>query len=157
MRVRDYHPRDNSALSRLFAESVKAIDPRDYSHKQLDAWASQAPDIENWLQAGAGRMVLVAEQDSDIAGFATFESTGHIDHLYVHPRSQRVGAASALIGELELRAASLGIGKLFTEASITALPFFEQAGYKVILQQTVTVSGISFAIFRMEKSLQKHD
>ena len=151
--VRAYQPTDNPVLARLFADTVRAINSPDYSLEQLEVWASDPPDIESWRSELSGRIVFVAEHDSEILGFATFEPNGHIDHLYVHYRFQRRGVASALLRQIEGQGASLGINRIFAEASITARPFFERAGFRVIAPQRVAVNGASFLNYRMEKFL----
>ena len=153
MKLRSYRPEDNASLAGLFAEAVRAIGLADYTAEQLAVWAEAAPDLERWRCEAEGRVVFVAEDEGGVSGFATFEADGHIDHLYVHPRFQRRGAASELLGEIEARAASLGIGRIFTEASITARPFFERAGFRVIAAQEVAIRGTAFVNYRMEKRL----
>jgi putative acetyltransferase len=151
--VRLYRPGDNPVLARLFSETVRAINSADYSPEQIEVWAARPPDIERWRAEAPGRIVLVAEHDSEIAGFATFEPSGHLDHLYVHHRFQRRGIAAALLREVEERVASLGIRRIFTDASITARAFFERSGFFVVAPQTVALQGVSFLNYRMEKFL----
>lgn len=45
-------------------------------------------------------------------------------------------------------------GKITTHASITAKPFFEERGYKIIKQQEVEKQGILLTNFVMEKDKQ---
>jgi putative acetyltransferase len=151
--VRRYQAGDKNILARLFAETVHAISAADYSPEQVGVRAGNPPDLECWLDQVAGRMVLVAEHGSEIVGFTTFEPNGHLNHLYVHHLFQRRGAASALLRQIEVEAASRGIRRIFTGASITARPFFEHIGFRVIAPQSVAVKGISFLNYRMEKFL----
>jgi putative acetyltransferase len=153
MKVRHFESRDNDALPGIFVESVRAIPLGDYSVAQVEVWAAAPIDAERWLRGGAGRVVLVAEEGAEAAGFVSFEADGHIDHLYVHPRFQRKGAASALVEQIEIRAKAAGLARIFTEASITARPFFERVGFRVIEPQTVVKSKAAFVNFAMEKSL----
>ena len=148
-----YEVADNSVLARLFSETVRAVNAADYSAEQVEVWAGDPPNLERWLGQGAGRIVFVAEHDSQIVGFVNFEPNGHIDHLYVHRLFQRIGVASALLRCIEEHACSTQLNRIFTEASITARPFFEHAGFQVIAAQTVTLKGISFSNYCMEKSL----
>ena len=67
--------------------------------------------------------------------------------LYVHKDYQRKGVASAICNKLEQRVQ----GKIFTHASITARPFFENRGYKVIKEQQVERQGVFLRNFVMEK------
>jgi putative acetyltransferase len=153
MDVRSYKPEDTVSLSRLFTETVHSISTTEYSPEQLAAWAPDPPDIEHWRRQLSDRIVLVAEHDSEIVGFATFEPDGHLDHMYVHRRFQRRGVASALYRCIEREALSRGVNRIFTEASITARPFFERIGFRVIASQTAERRGISFLNYRMERFL----
>ena len=45
------------------------------------------------------------------------------------------------------------VGRLFTEASITARPFFEAEGFVVLSQQVVLARGAEFVNYRMERVL----
>jgi putative acetyltransferase len=153
MIVRLYRPGDNSDLARLFTETVRAISAGDYSSEQLKVWAEYPPNVGRWLGQLDGRLAFVANQDVETAGFITFEPDGHLDHLYVHPGFQRRGVASALLCQIEAESVSHGIGRIFTESSISARPFFEHAGFRVISQQSIELKGISFLNYRMEMFL----
>jgi putative acetyltransferase len=155
VKVRLYQSQDNSVLARLCTETVRAINSADYSPEQVEAWASNPPDLERWRGQLAGRIVLVAEDDSEILGFATFEANGHLDHLYVHSRFQGMGVASLLLRKIEGQAAFLGINHIFTEASVTARPFFEHSGFRMVTPQRVEVDGVPFLNYRMEKLLTR--
>jgi len=153
VKVRLYRPTDTSALARLFTDTVRAINSLDYSPEQITAWAPDPPDLNHWRDRLSHRMVFVAENDEAVIGFVTFEGDGHLDHLYVHHRFQRRGIATALCQRVEQHIPSTGITRLFTEASITARPFFERIGFQVIASQTVEHRGVSFTNFRMVKFL----
>ena len=153
MKMRLYHPHHAAALARLFTDTVHHINKSDYSPEQLAAWAPDPPDVEHWRGRLSGLIAFVAEHDSEIVGFATFEPDGHLDHIYVHHRFQRQGVASMLYRRIEEEARSRGLSRIHTEASITARPFFERVGFKVIAPQTVEHRGVAFTNYRMEKSL----
>ena len=74
-------------------------------------------------------------------------NTGYLDRLYVHKDYQNKGVATALCNKLEQAVQ----GKIITHASITARPFFEKRGYKVIKEQQVARQGIMLTNFIMEK------
>jgi GNAT superfamily N-acetyltransferase len=153
--VRPYEPRDIAVIARLFTETVRSIDTGDYSPEQLAVWAPDPPDIEHWRRWLSERIVFVAENDSEIVGFATFEPDGHLDYIYAHRRFQRKGVASALFQCIEQEAISRGLTRIFAEASITARPFFESVGFRLIASQRIEQRGIPFINYRMEKFLSQ--
>ena len=153
MNVRLYQAADSTVLARLFTETVQTINAADYSPQQVETWAGRPLELERWCRLLPGRVVFVAEHDSEIVGFTTIEPNGHLDQLYVHHRFQRQGIASALVRRIEEEAVSRGIDRIFTEASITARPFFEHVGFRLIAPQAVAVAGTSFLNYRMEKFL----
>ncbi len=127
----------------------------DYSLEQLAAWAPDPPDVDHWRRRLSERTVFVAENGSEIVGFATFEPDGNLDYVYAHRRFQRQGVASALFQRIEQEAISRGVTRIFTDASITARPFFERAGFRMIASQRIKHRGISFINYRMEKFLSQ--
>jgi putative acetyltransferase len=46
-----------------------------------------------------------------------------------------------------------GLKRVFTEASITARPFFERRGFRVVREQIVMVRGVGMKNFVKEKDL----
>jgi len=153
MIVRLYRRDEAPLLARLFTDTVHAIDGGEYSPEQLAAWAPDPPDIGLWRVRLAGLITFVAEEDSLVAAFATFDPDGHLDHLYVRKDRQRKGIATALCHRIEQEARSRGVRRIYTEASITARPFFERAGYRAIAPQTVERNGTLLTNIRMEKFL----
>jgi GNAT superfamily N-acetyltransferase len=151
--IRCYESRDGAALARLFSETVRAIQTPRYSPEQLSAWASRGPNLDSWLSEVPARTALVAELDSEIAGFGSFEPNGHLDHLYVHHRFHGKGVGAALLHRIEEEAASRGLRRIFTESSINARKFFEESGFQFLAEQVVTINSISLINCRMEKLL----
>ena len=151
MIVRDYVPADVDALIDLFREAVRRVAIRDYSEAQVRAWAPDMAEREKWVERRASRPTWVAEIDGKIAGFTDLEPDGHVDMMYVHPDFKGRGVANALMAKVEEAAAEQKLGRLYTEASITAKPFFEKKGFRVIAPQTVHVRGQDLVNYRMEK------
>jgi putative acetyltransferase len=85
--------------------------------------------------------------------FARIDATGCLDLLYVHPEVQRQGVARALFDRVTSWAVSRGICHLHSEVSITARPFFESVGFRVVREQIVERGGLSLQNFRMKKDL----
>jgi putative acetyltransferase len=144
---------DAAAIADLFYHTVLNVNIMDYSRTQVQAWAGPAPEPGWWGEriAARERQTFVAVQGERVLGFAEFEGDGHIDTLYVHHEYQGYGIASQLLDRIEAEAQRLGLARLYTEASITAKPFFRKRGFSVVTPQRVKVRGQTFRNYRMEK------
>ena len=80
-------------------------------------------------------------------GFGDIDDCGYLDRLYVHKDYQGRGVALSLCDRLEPSAK----GKIFTHASITAVPFFKKRGYIVVKEQQIERKGVLLTNFVMEK------
>lgn len=153
MLIRKYKPEDCRTLSRLFYHTVHTVNAKDYSQEQLKAWATGEVDLEKWNQSFLGHHTFVAvETTADqerILGFGDIDDSGYLDRLYVHKDYQGKGIGKALCRELESAVKSKNLS---THASITARPFFEKLGYRVIKKQLVERQGILLCNYVMEKS-----
>src|SRR5215471_4638564 len=153
MLIRDYNQSDAPAITRLFYETVRCVNLQDYSEQQVRAWAPAVPDHQIWQSRMSERCTLVVEENGQIIAFAELESDGHLDMFYCRKDAIRRGVGRSLYGAVELKAIELGLEHIFTDASITARPFFEHLGFSILRKQTVTRDGIELSNFRMEKRL----
>lgn len=155
--IRHFHTRDSQPIAKLFYDTVHAVNAKDYTQKQIDAWAPKLSlrEQEMWLGNLRARLSknrsFVATHGETIVGFADISSDGYLDHMYIHKDYQRQGVATALLHHLEQETIQLGVREIWTEASITAKPFFEHHSYVVIQPQTVTTRGVSMVNFLMRK------
>ena len=148
MYIRRYRPPDCGALADLFRETVHSVNARDYSPEQLAAWAPGTADLDAWDRSFREHCTLVAVEDGVIVGFGDLGPSGYLDRLYVHKDFQRRGAASALCAALE---GAVEAERIVTHASITARPFFEGRGYRVVRERRVVRHGVPLTNYRMER------
>jgi putative acetyltransferase len=153
MQLERYQPGEAAALAELFYRTVHAVCTGDYTPAQLDAWADGKVDVAVWDKSFLRHDTLVARMNGEIVGFADLDG-GYLDRLYVHKDHQRQGVATALVQALEGLAVSRGERCMTTHASITARPFFEKQGYRVIREQQVERKGLLLTNFVMEKALK---
>ncbi|WP_099532424.1 GNAT family N-acetyltransferase [Limnothrix sp. PR1529] len=156
--IRPGLPSDAAAIARLFHDTVREINSRDYSLSQVKAWAPDDLSFRNWAERSQTRWTIVAEDrsvpDRDlIAGFCELEPDGHIDCFYCHKNYQRCGLGRQLYQTLETEALDRSLQQLQVESSITARPFFEAMGFIMLSPQTVSVRGESFVNYKMVKAL----
>ena len=147
MQIRRYTPADCPAMAALFYDTVHRVNCRDYTPEQLDVWATGQVDLDKWNRSFLTHHTLVAMKDGVLVGFGDMDSTGYLDRLYVHADYQGQGIATALCDALEKAVP----GPIITHASITAKPFFQGRGYRVVKAQQVQRQGILLTNYVMEK------
>ncbi|WP_370831877.1 GNAT family N-acetyltransferase [Clostridium sp.] len=150
MIIRRYEISDCKYVAELFYNTVHFINSRDYTEEQLNVWATGNIDLEQWNQSLLLNFSFVAVEDELIVGFGDIDRTGYLDRLYVHKDYQNKGIATEICDKLEC---ILNVDKIITHASITARPFFEKRGYKVIRKQSVERSGVLLQNYVMEKQI----
>jgi len=148
MFIREYHTSDCKEITELFYNTVHTINAKDYTKEQLDVWATGQVDLEKWNQLLQEHYSIVAVENGIIIGFGDIDKTGYLDHLFVHADYQGKGIATAICDRLE----QIVQGDITTHASVTAKPFFEKRGYKVVKEQQVERQGIFLTNFCMEKN-----
>lgn len=147
--IREYQTLDGKELRELFYHTVHTVNAKDYTKEQLDVWAERQADLEQWNQSFQEHYSIVAVEGDVIAGFGDIDKNGYLDRLFVHADFLRKGIGTAICDRLEQKIK----GKILTHASITARPFFEERGYKVIKEQKVERSGVLLMNFVMEKEI----
>ena len=150
--IRIYQSSDGKELAELFYNTIHAVNAEDYTEEQLNVWAAGSADLKRWNESLSANITYVAVKDDVIAGFGDIDHTGYLDRLFVYKDYQREGIASAICDQLEQAVQGR---KIITHASITAKPFFEKRGYKLIKKQEVERQGIFLTNFIMEKQVEK--
>ena len=135
-------------MAALFYDTVHEVTAADYTKEQLDAWAGGKVDTAAWNRSFLEHDTFVAEENGVIVGFADMDAAGYLDRLYVHKDYQKKGIASALCDRLEENCAA---AYFTTHASITARPFFEKRGYRVMKEQQVVRKGVKLTNYVMKK------
>ena len=147
MLIREYQTSDCKEITELFYNTVHTVNAKDYTKEQLDVWATEQVDLVKWNQSLQEHYSIVAIEDEVIVGFGDIDKTGYLDRLFVHADYQRRGIATAICNKLEQAVK----GDITTNASITAKPFFEKRGYRILKKQEVERQGIFLTNFIMEK------
>lgn len=147
MILREYKSKDLKEIIELFYNTVHIVNARDYTKDQLDVWAPEQADLKKWDRSLQEHFSVVATNNDMIVGFGDMDQSGYLDRLFVHYGHQGKGIATTICNQLE----SVIQGDIFTHASITAKPFFEKRGYKVIKEQKIEKQGIFLTNFVMKK------
>ena len=142
----------NYFITRFIQSMRKIIQKISWMCGRREKWI-----FEKWDRSFCEHDTVVAAEDGQIVGFGDMDDTGYLDRLYVHAKYQRRGIASAICDQLERKWLEQKIAgknvskKIITHASITARPFFEKRGYRVVKEQQVNRQGILLINYVMEK------
>jgi putative acetyltransferase len=176
MKLRQYQSKDCGGMSELFYDTVHTVNRRDYTEEQVCAWADGHVDPDVWNRSFLEHFTVIAEDNGTLVGFGDMAKDGYLDRLYVHRDHQGKGIGRALCDCMEQWYREKGMAgdrdgsphevtsdtatshratshRVTTHASITARPFFEQRGYRVVKEQQVERRGQMLTNYVMVKDL----
>lgn len=81
---RQYRETDCPAMAQLFYDTVHTVNIKDYTQKQVEAWADGNVDIRVWHESFLSHHTVVAEKGGMLVGFGDMAADGYLDRLYVH-------------------------------------------------------------------------
>lgn len=149
--IRKYVEEDAQTTWQLFFNTVRNINRQDYNEQQLQAWAPESIDLFIWNKRMSDIEPFIAEVDGIIVGYADLQNDGLIDHFFCHQNYQRQGVGRALMMHILHEGKKRQIKHYFSQVSITAKPFFEHFGFKVVEKRSLAVKGEELISFYMEK------
>jgi len=140
--VRDFAVDDAPVLRGVFESAIHGTARRDYSQRQVDAWAPRPCDADAWAERMRGLAPFVALVDGRVAGYADLQASGSIDHFYVAAQAGGQGVGGALMRRILARAAALSLAELTSHVSLTAQPFFAHFGFEIVDHQVFEIRGV---------------
>ena len=149
--IRKYQQGDESALRQLFYNTIRHVNTRDYTEEQVKAWAPDDYDKSAWAIKIQKINPFVATIDEEIVGYADIQDDGYVDHFFCHADYQGKGIGKTLMNKIFAAGKAKGVPRFYAHASITARPFFEHFGFRVIKEQQVEIRGQVLTNFVVEK------
>ncbi len=152
--IRPMTVQDIPECQALFRSTVLTVNSKDYTKEEVSDWASCGDSIEHWEELFSMHNYIAAlDREGHIIGFSSMNTDGYLHSMFVHKDWQRKGVATFLLSEVEKMARGYGMRKVSVEVSITALPFFEKCGYKVLKEQKAKANRLWLTNYVMEKTL----
>lgn len=149
MEIRNYIISDCEKILRLFYDTVHTVNAKDYNRQQIDVWAPKNANLALWENKLASQNTIVAVEGGALLGFGSITQDGELDLLYVQKDNIAKGIGTELCNELEKRCTA---SEIIVYASITAKPFFEKCGYKVLRDNKVERGGVTLHNYLMLKA-----
>ncbi|WP_284981191.1 GNAT family N-acetyltransferase [Arthrobacter sp. efr-133-TYG-118] len=150
MEIHPYAETDGPATLRVFLAAVTETASVHYSAQQISAWArADGRDVNQWNSARKSLNTYVATIGDEVVAFSDVGEDGYIDMMFVAPKFGRRGVAGDLLAHLRDIAVGVGVSELYTNASITARPFFEKHGFAVVAEQHPITLGVEMTNYKM--------
>ena len=80
--ITPYSPGVCADLHRIFFDTVRTINIRDYNQAQVEAWAPSDSDLSSWEARIESIKPYFATVNGEIAGFADLQVDGYIDMFF---------------------------------------------------------------------------
>ncbi len=133
-RIRPAIYADSAAACQTVRDSISRLCADDHREDAatLTAWLANKTEanFRTWIGSDH-HLALVAEDPEGVCGFGLLNRNGKLAQLYVAPRARFRGVSKALLAALEIEALRLGLKELSLGSSMTALRFYQSAGYRL--------------------------
>lgn len=149
--IRKFQNGEELALRKIFFNTIRNVNIKDYSEVQTQAWAPDDYDQSEWCKRINSIEPFVAVLNNEIVGYTDIQDDGCIDHFFCHWNHQGKGIGRALIQKLFAEGQKKDISRFYSHVSITAKPFFEHFGFKEVKKQQVKIRDQVLINYVMEK------
>ncbi len=123
----------------MHTQAIRQSAKSHYTAEQIEAWAGRL--IQDYYTPDPDVFFVAVADDGSIVGFGELNlKTGEIEAVFVAPEHGRRGIGRRLLQFLEDLAAQHGLTRLVLDASLNAVAFYEQLGYRQT-EPTVQVYG----------------
>jgi len=153
MRIRPFSSGDEKALHAVFLSAIHELASKNYTAKQVQAWAPANLDQGLWAERMHGIQPFVVEAGGQIVAYADVQPSGYIDHFFVAAAHARQGVGSMLMNHIRAAANTQSINALTSDVSLTAQPFFERFGFVIVEQRSPVIRGVVVPNAFMRKEL----
>lgn len=151
--IRRLAAQDIPEMRKLFRATVLTVNSKDYTKEEVEDWASCGDSVEHWKELLAKNDYIGAlDGQGGIVSFSSMNAEGYLHSMFVHKDWQGKGVATLLLSEVEKIARRYGVHKISVEVSVTARPFFEKHGYKVVKEQKAKANRLYLTNYVMEKT-----
>ncbi|WP_054957900.1 GNAT family N-acetyltransferase [Paenibacillus dakarensis] len=153
MEIRKYQYGEESQLMDIFVSSIRENAKNDYSAQQLEAWAPDHINSEEWIDRMKSINPYVLLDGSKILGYADLQDTGYIDHFFVRGGHSGKGIGKLLMKHILKEANEKKLLQLTSHVSLTAQNFYRKFGFDIVERKKVLIRGIELENALMRKRL----
>lgn len=149
--IKPYFSGVEKELFEVFKSAITLGCAKDYSKEQIRAWVPNEYHHEKWSEIVSTIKPFCAILNGKIVGYADMQEDGYIDHFFVHGNFQGQSIGRSLMNIV--LASKPNTTKAYSHVSITAKPFFERRGFRVIRENITEIREVKLNNFIMEREL----
>ena len=151
IRIRNATQDDIEPFKEVIKSSILVLCKDFYTPDQIKALLGQFPDFDLYAKWIDERVLIVAENNGVVIGFAQYTpELALIEAVHVEPSMARSGIGNMLVNAIEKVAMSQGASKISLESSLNAVEFYKKCGYQrkqsssYLCKDGVTLETVSF-------------
>jgi putative acetyltransferase len=155
--IRELRRGEERLFLEVHTQSVRGLATGHYPRELIDAWCVPPTDdfVDHFIENPDLELRLFAELDGRVVGVgALVLDAAELRACYVLPDAARRGVGTALVQEMERRAAAHQLDHLELVASINAEPFYAALGYASEGCIEHNMRGYPMAAVKMSKRLR---
>ncbi len=142
MIIRNLIHGEETQLFKIFISSVHDIASKDYTQKQINAWAPRDMNMSLWGSYIRKLNPYVVVINGEIVGYSDLQPNGYIDQFFVSGSHARQGIGSLLMEHIHKEAKLRDIDTLTSNVSKTAEAFFICHGFYVVERNFPVRQGV---------------
>lgn len=151
--VRNAEVGDAAEICEVLRKSVYGICAPDYDNDEtlLAEWcANKTPEnVASWFGYRGNHTFVAQTTEGKILGVGLLDQSGEVLLCYVLPEALHTGVGKSLLARMEANARERGLTEMRACSTISALPFYERNGFKVLGPES---PGEKFSSFQMIRS-----
>lgn len=155
--IRELRHGEERLFLELHARSIRGLAAGHYPPELIDAWCVPPTEdyLDQFIKNPDHELRLFAEIDGRVVGLAALVlEDSELRACYVVPEAVRKGVGTALVREMERRAAAHQLDHLELLSSINAEPFYAALGYRSEGCIEQVMRGHPMATVKMSKRLR---
>jgi putative acetyltransferase len=142
-----------TAIVELVKDTIRKINARDHTEEQIAAWIDYQSVDRTRRDIESGQYIVYADDAGEIVGVGSRDAD-QIHALFTAADRVGKGVGSELLARMAEDAKSEGFNELRFLATTTALPFYQNRGYKKVDEANWPMAdGVSIEVAKIEKKI----
>jgi GNAT superfamily N-acetyltransferase len=155
VRIRRATRADALRIRNLHVRSIRGLCRREYTRAQITAWTTKRPvGSYRWAMTTGGERTYVATVRDRPVAFGAVRGA-EMRAVYVDTPWAAHGVGARMLARLERDAVTRGERRLWLDATLTAVAFYERYGWRRRHRHALTRNDVPIPCIRMTKTIRR--